>query len=149
MQIQQVNRNDAEKIFLLIKNTEANSITTGLGAALVVAGTTSFDGVSAVKVTGALVKGFCGIAIQDIAANSYGLVQCWGYVNSMQLSNTTTSITVTSGDKVQPGAVAGTFFSGITDEALSTQLYRYAIIGNTPNTISTSPMWVTGFVRAL
>lgn len=149
MQIQQVNRNDAEKIFLIIRNTEANSITTGMGAALVHTGVASIDGVQAVKVTGALAKGFVGYAIQDIAANTYGLVQCWGYCNSVQLSNSTTSVTVTSGDILQPGPVAGTMATLMLNENMSTLAYRYSILANTPNTISSAPMWVSALVRAL
>lgn len=149
MQIQQVNRTDAEKIFLIIKNVEANSITTGMGAALIHTGVASIDGVQAVKVTAALAKGFVGYAVQDIASNAYGLVQCWGYCNSVQLSNSTTSVTVTSGDNLQPGAVAGTMATLLLNEGISTLAYRYSILANTPNTISSAPMWVSALVRAL
>ncbi len=53
MQIQQLNRVDAEKVFIVVKNVDGGgSVTTGLAACLVAAGA-SIDGVSAVKSTAA------------------------------------------------------------------------------------------------
>lgn len=147
MQIQQLNRTDAERIQIIVKNVDGSgSITTGNGACLVQAGA-SIDGLSAVKQAAAAIGGFAGIATQDIPINGYGLVCAWGYVASVLISNVGTSITVTAGNKLKPGAVAGTFFSSLTDEALSTLLYRYVVAGST-NTISAAA-YVTGIVRAL
>lgn len=147
MQIQQIDRNDPERVQIVVKNVDGSgSITTGLGVALVVSGA-SIDGISAVKATAALQKGFCGIASKDIPINGFGLVTAWGQVNSILLSHVGTSLTVTAGDTLIPGAVAGTFFSGVTAQAMSTLLYKYAVAGST-QTISTAG-YVTGIVRAL
>lgn len=152
MLIQQLNRTDAEKVQIVVKNVDGGgSITTGLGVALVQTGA-SIDGISAVRSTAALWKGFVGVAQQDIAINGFGLVTAWGYANSVQLSNVGTSITVTAGDYLRPGAVAGTFFSGqAAAETLSTLLYRTVMTATTvPATLSAlTDSYVSGFVRGL
>lgn len=152
MLIQQLNRTDAEKVQIVVKNVDGGgSITTGLGVALVQTGA-SIDGISAVRSTAALWKGFVGVAQQDIAINGFGLVTAWGYANSVQISNVGTSITVTAGDYLKPGAVAGTFFSGqAADQTLSTLLYRSVLTASTvPTALSAlADSYVAGFVRGL
>lgn len=151
MLIQQLNRTDPEKVDIIVKNVDGGgSITTGLGAALPITGA-SIDGVSAVRATAALARGFVGVAIQDIAINGYGLVRAWGYVNSVQVSNVGSSITITAGDQLLAGAVAGTFFSSITPQATSTQYYKFVYAAATiPTAISAqSEAFVPGIVRAL
>lgn len=148
MQIQQVNRNDAEKVFILIKNVDGGgSITTGMGAQLTQLAA-SFDGISAVKSAAALYNGFLGIAVQDIAINAYGLVQNYGFVNSVQISGVGTSLSIQVGNYLIPGAAAGQFFSSLTDQALSTLLYRYAI-NATATMVSANPSFTSAFIKAL
>jgi len=151
MIIQMLNRTDPERVQIQVKNVDGSgSITTGFGAMLVTAGA-SIDGISAVKSTAARVKGFVGVAVQDIAINGFGLVTAWGFVNSVQLSNVGTSITVTAGDTLIPGAVAGTFFSSVTAQAMSTLLYKY-VVGATTVPVDISNLnqsFVQGVVRAL
>lgn len=150
MLIQQLNRNDAERVQIMVKNVDGGgSITTGLGANLVVAGA-SIDGISAVKYVATGNKGFVGVAVQDIPINGFGLVTAWGQVNSVQISHVGSSITITAGDTLKPGAVAGTFFSSITAEATSTLLYKYVIAATTPDAVSTQAVaFCQGIVRAL
>jgi len=148
MQIQQLNKNSADRVLIVVKNVDGGgSITTGLAVALCEAGA-SIDGVSAVKLTGARGKGFAGIAAGDIAINAFGLVTAWGYAASVQISAVGSSITVTAGDVLKPGAVAGTLFSAIANEAISTQLYKYVYVASS-QTISANPVWTAGIVRAL
>lgn len=152
MLIQQLNRTDPEKIQLVVKNVDGGgSITTGWGAAFPISGA-SIDGISSVKVTTALARGFVGVATQDIAINGFGLVTAWGFVNSVQISNVGTSITITGGDILRPGAVAGTFFSGINNaETASTLLYRFVYAATTqPVDLSNlNQSFVSGIVRAI
>lgn len=151
MLIQQLNRTDPERVQIVVKNVDGGgSITTGLGVAFPVSGA-SIDGVNAVRSTAALQRGFVGVATQDIAINGFGLVTAWGYVASVQLSNVGSSITVTAGDILKPGAVAGTFFSSLTNEATSTLLYKYVYAAGTiPTAISAlGEAFVPGIVRAL
>lgn len=148
MQIQQLNRTDAEKVFILVKNVDGTgSMTTGLAVCIAEAGA-SIDGVSATLSTAAKWKGFVGIAAQDIAINSFGLVQSYGFAASVQISGVGTSITVTAGDVLKAGAITGTLFSSQTNEALSTQLYRFAYVATT-QTVSANPVWTSAIIRAL
>jgi len=152
MLVQQLNRTDPEVVKLSFKNVDGSgSVTTGWGVAFPITGA-SIDGVSAVKVTGALSRGFFGVSTQDVAINGFGLAVAWGFCNSVQISNVGTSITITGGDVLRPGAVAGTFFSGANAvETLSTQLYRYVMAATTiPVDISNlNQSYVSGIVRAL
>lgn len=151
MLIQQLNRTDPERVQVMFKNVDGGgSVTTGLGVCFPISGA-SIDGISAVKSTGALARGFFGVATQDVAINGFGLATAWGYVNSVQISNVGTSITVTAGDQLLAGAVAGTFFSSITAQATSTQYYRFVMAATTvPVDISNlNQSFVAGVVRAL
>ncbi len=147
MNISSINREDAERIEIVIKNVDGSgSMTTGMGVALVGAGA-SVDGVSATKSAGASMRTFAGVARQDIPINGFGLVTAWGLANSVLLSHVGTSITVTAGDTLKPGGVAGTFFSSLAAEAFSTLLYRY-VVGCDSITVS-GPAYVRGIVKAL
>lgn len=151
MLIQQLNRTDPERIQIMVKNVDGSgSITTGMGVSFPVAAA-SIDGISVVKYAATLVKGFCGVVTQDIAINGFGLATAWGFVNSVQISNVGTSITITAGDTLKPGAVAGTFFSSLVNETISTLLYRYVYAATTvPVDISNlNQSFVSGIVRAI
>lgn len=145
MDIQQINRTDAESVRVAFKNVDGGgSITTGWGIAIVTTAA-SFDGCNSVKSTAALIKSFWGVSQKDVPINSWGKAVVAGYAASVAISNVGTSITVTAGDVLKPGAVAGTWFSSITDDAISTLHYRYVVNGQT-QTIS-ALAWVQGFVR--
>lgn len=151
MIIQQLNRVDPERIQIQVKNVDGGgSITTGLGVCMPISGA-SIDGISVVRSTGALARGFMGVSVQDIAINGYGLVTAWGQVNSVQISNVGTSITITAGNQLLAGAVAGTFFSAIAPEASSTQYYRFVTAATTVagDLSNLNLSFVQGFVRAI
>lgn len=145
MDILHVNSQSQESARVAFKNVDGGgSVTTGLGVAIVTSAA-SFDGVNAVRSTAALWKGFNGISAFDCPINGFGKATVWGYAASIALSNVGSSITVTAGDVLIPGAVAGTFFSSVTDQALSTLVYRYVLNGQT-QTIS-ALAHVQGFVK--
>jgi hypothetical protein len=151
MIIQQLNRTDPERVQIQVKNVDGGgSITTGLGACFPISGA-SIDGISAVRSTAALARGFVGVAVQDIAINGFGLVTAWGYVGSVQISNVGTSLTITAGDQLKAGAVAGTFFSSVAAETTSTQYYKFVYAASTvPVDLSNlNQAFVAGIVRAL
>lgn len=151
MLIQQLNRTDPERVQLVVVNVDGGgSISVGQGACFPITGA-SIDGISVVNSTAALARGFIGVATQNIAINAYGLVTAWGLVNSVQISNVGSSITITAGDQLLAGAVAGTFFSVITPQATSTQYYRYVYAASTvPVDLSNlNQAFVKGIVRAL
>lgn len=148
MLIQQLNRTDPERVQIIVKNVDGTgSMTTGIGVALCEAGN-SIDGNGAVQNVLTKQKGFCGIAAQDIAINSFGRVTAWGYAQSVLVSGVGTSITITAGDILKPGAVTGTFFSAVANEAVSTLMYKYVYCASSL-TISANPVWIAGVVRAL
>lgn len=147
MDIQQVNRGDAESIRVAFKNVDGGgSITAGYGVRVVTTAA-SFDGISSIQSTAADIKNFNGVAARDVPINGFGKATVWGYAASIAISNVGTSITVTAGDILKPGAVAGTFFSSVTDAAMTTLLNKYIIAGQT-NTVS-ALAWVSGFVHGL
>lgn len=128
MIIQEVNRTDPEKIYMIVHNTEATSITRGQGVAFVggAAAQVSNDGISAVRATAnADLMRFAGIANRDIPADGYGLVQIWGYVDSIMFSHRASNTTIGFDPNVAhsyliPSATkAGAFTSTAPQDALS------------------------------
>lgn len=150
MEITQLQRSNAEIVNIIVKNVDGSgSITTGRGASYPDVGA-SIDGNSVVLCAGTKAKGFVGIAINDIPINGFGRVTAWGYVGSVEISNVGSSITITAGDQLLYGAVAGTFFSAITPQATSTLMYKYIYAAATvANTLSAGPSYIAGIVRAL
>ncbi len=150
MLIQQLNRTDAERVQLIVKNVDGGgSITTGMGVALV-ATAASGDGNSSVRVTNTLAAQFAGVAAQDIPINGFGLVTAWGYAASVAISQSVGSYTITSGDTLRIAGAAGHFTSVIAPEAVSTQMYRYVIaLGALADTLSNPRSYMSGLVRAL
>lgn len=153
MQLQRVNRTDAEKVFIIVKNGDVDSITTGFGVRHVggaAAEIVSTDGVTAVK--SGLSPQFIGIASQDIAPNGFGLVQSWGYVNSVAYSseaNKTVGVTGIANSFLKAGAVTGSWTSTQAPEAISTGTFKYVQAWTTAN-ISSGPFsYGSGYVRAL
>lgn len=147
MDIVQINRDGVESIKVAFKNVSGGgSITTGYGIGLVTSAA-SFDGISATQSTAATLKNFNGIVLKDTPINGFGKATVWGYVASIVISNVGTSITVTAGDTLIPGAVAGTFFSSVTDAAMTTLLNKYSVTGQTQTVSALS--WVQGFVHGM
>ena len=147
MDIQQLNRTDPESVRVAFKAVDGGgSITAGFGIRLV-STAASFDGVQSIQSTAADIKNFYGVVAKDVAINGFGKATVYGFAASIVISNVGTSITVTAGDTLKPGAVAGTFFSSITDAAMTTVLNKYIVAGAT-NTIS-ALAWVAGFVHGM
>lgn len=156
MQIQRVNRTDAEKVYVMVKNVSATIATAGSamrfvgGAGAEVAST---DGISSVLLTAVGEMPFlAGISVEDIAVNGYGRVQSWGYCTSALYSfqaNKTVGIVSVSETYLRPGAAAGTLTSGMGPEAamLSTN-YKYIQVANTVNISGGAPAGPV-FVRAI
>lgn len=147
MQTQRVDRTDAEKIYMVVKNVNGATITTGLGAALAIAGN-SFDGINAVLPTAGNLPGFVGVALKDIPVNSYGLIQVWGFNGSILLSNVGSSLTINQGDPLVPSGQAGAFFSSAPTYANAG--FKYIVVAsNVPVALSAGVSYVSGLVRCL
>lgn len=156
-------REEAEKVWTVIRNVNADSITTGMGVRYVggsPAENVSADGIQAVKMTVAAdpnMLNFVGIAVQDIPADGYGLVQNYGVVDSVMLSNTGTSVTIgtfggINSTVLRPGAAAGTFTSAAAATWTSivpiSPMYRQVMVWATQNISQATPS-VKGFIRNL
>ena len=140
MLLKRLNRNTAENVFVVVENAEGATITTGRAVAYVLG--TSNDGVKAVIADAAGdYPGFIGVAKKDIPANDYGLVQVGGFVPSVWLSNTGTSVTVNAGDPMIP--LAGGFASAAPTYANSGFKFLTAA-SNVPAAIS-----ATGYISGL
>lgn len=142
MQIQSVNRENAEKIFVKVKNVEGATITTGLPVAYALG--VSNDGVNATIANAAAdYPGFMGVAVADIPNNEYGQVQTMGFVNSALISNVGSSITINAGDPLVPSAAG--FFSAAPTYANSGFKWL-AAASNVPAAISAAA-YVSGLIR--
>lgn len=144
---------DAERVLIAVKNVDGSgSITTGMGVALV-ATLASGSGFQVVKTNGTagVANNFCGVALQDIPINGFGLVTAWGYAASIFLSQSVGSWTITAGDVlIQSATQTGAFTSVVTNAALSTAMYKYVVaVGSVGDTISNPRPYMSGIVRAL
>ena len=156
-----VQRTEAEKVFTVVRNVDADSITTGMGVRYVggvPAEDVSAEGIQCVKTTSndANMLQFCGIAAEDIPADGYGLVQNYGIVDEVMLSHVGTSLVIgtfggVNSTLLKLGGKAGTFFSGgdvtwtsiIPVSPLYNRVQAWATAG-----VSASAL-VKGFVRVL
>jgi len=145
MEIQLVNRNDAEKIYLVFKNVDGSGSITVNDPVCMAVGATSVDGVNATYPAAASIKAWIGIADSTVPINGYGRAQSWGYRDSIKVSNETTSITITAGDALTPvaGSVGISSVGGVT---LSYLNLPYAIAGETL-TLSQGQTYIKGILR--
>ena len=144
MDIQQINRTDAEKVFIHYRNMSGGTINAN-GGVVYDMGTT-VDGISSVAPVAASFLGWIGIADADVGDTGYSRAQAFGYRDSVLLSHEGTSVTVTLGNALH--LVTGQ--SGLntsTAEALSTTASKYVICAGT-QTISAAA-YTDGIVRCL
>jgi len=137
-----------ERLYLTYKNVEVSSITTGYAAAVALGSSgASFDGTQCVLANSADATRktmWIGIAAKDIAPNAYGIIQVYGPVNSVFVSNVGTSITINAGDACVPGALAGGVFSAVPTWLNSG--FACLIASNTLPTVSATG-WMSGFMK--
>ena len=138
MQIQQVNRTDDEKVYVVAKNVNNVTATTGFqlrwvgGAAAEVVST---GGGAAVFLTDATAALAAGVAAEDIAVNGYGRLIAHGLA-SVAFSfeaDKTINVTGIAASLLKAGGLAGSFTSTRLAETLSTSLFKYAINATTTN----------------
>lgn len=159
-----VQREEAEKVFTIGHNVDADSITTGMAARYVGAAPAehvSTDGNAVVKLAVADDPNmllFAGIAAEDIPSNGFGLLQNYGYVDSVMLSHVGTSVTIgtfggINSSLLRPGGRTGTMFSGgpvdFTSIVPVTPLYHRVFAFNTAPTLSADNQFGIGFIRNL
>ena len=142
MLFQRVNRKEAEKVYVIVKNVEGATMTTGRPVAYTI---TSNDGVSAVIANASGdYPHFIGVADQDIPNNDYGRVQIAGIVNSILISNEGSSITINAGDPLVPAA--GGFASAAPTYANSG--FRWLAASNVPVAVSAAA-YASGLLKMI
>jgi hypothetical protein len=142
MLFQRVNRTEPEKVYVIVKNVEGATITTGRPVAYTA---TSNDGVSAVMANAAGdYPFFIGVADQDIPNNEYGRVQIAGIVNSILISNEGSSITINDGNPLVPAA--GGFASAAPTYANSG--FRWLAASNVPVAVSAAA-YASGLLKMI
>ena len=90
MLIQQLNRTDPEKVFIVVKNAEGSEIKKDAVVQLDIS--TDIDGNRAVQPNSNELNAVIGLADKAIADGAFGLVQCYGYRASSIVFQTDTSI---------------------------------------------------------
>lgn len=99
MLFQKLNRDDAEKVFIIVKNVSGATITANYPCVWDI--TASVDGLRVTKPATATLSLFVGIADDNIADSGYGLVQVYGYRASAYMTNDT-SVAIAAGDIMIP-----------------------------------------------
>jgi hypothetical protein len=143
MIFQRVNREDAEKIFIIVFNVAGATVTANYP---VVWDTGTPDGVRVTKPATATLGLFVGLANKDIADSAYGLIQAYGYRASAYMTNTT-DVAITAGNPLK--CVAAQWY--LTDGGASTGLNGLVYAGEAYAIHETTPSATTKkcFVRAL
>jgi hypothetical protein len=112
MIFQRINREDAEKVFIIVYNVAGATMTANYP---VVWDISTADGVRVSKPASATLSLLVGLANKDIADSAYGLVQAYGYRASCFVTNDT-SVAIAAGDILIPvTAVWHTARSGASD----------------------------------
>lgn len=143
-----------ERVFVSVKNVDAASITTGNAVMLSVGTGASFDGIQAVNAIstgGSSLFGFLGVAVKDIAVNSFGLVQIYGNCASVLYSQMSTSITIGAGNPLTPSSLIGALSSVTGAPTFAASGFGYVIASNPPsNSLSQAgPLYGSGFIRCI
>jgi hypothetical protein len=148
MLFKQAARGD-ERIYATYQNVEVSSLTTGYAVALAQgASGASFNGTQACLASTAAFGrqvGWIGQAAYDIAPNAYGLVQVFGPVASVFISNVGSSLTLGTGAPMVPGALAGGLFC-IAAPTWATGGFAFLILSNDLPAVSATG-WASGFMR--
>jgi hypothetical protein len=89
MLFKRINRDSAEKIYIVCKNVSGGVLTAGYTCVFDTGA--SCDGVRVTQATTAALGSVAGVADADIANNGYGLIQAWGYRSSAYIYTSTGS----------------------------------------------------------
>lgn len=150
MLIQQINRDDPEKVYVSVFNATGNTLTTGYAACYQAFATNSL-GVAVTKPYTSALRLFVGCAAADVADEAYGLVQVYGYCASAYVAMGADSI---SSAGLGIGPVDGQFY-------LSSAVTAYPLDACGPSTsavplaaviehdISVGTGYVKAFIRAM
>lgn len=92
-------KDDAERVFIAVRNVAGSTITAGYAAVLDIS--SSVDGNRVTKPATATLSLFMGLASENIVDSAYGLLQAYGYRQSGFVTNDT-SQAIAAGDILIP-----------------------------------------------
>jgi hypothetical protein len=95
MLLQQLNRSDAEKVFIICRNTSGATIAANIPVYFETDAVTDGNAVSEMVTLGNFL--LAGINDASIADDAYGLVQCYGYRTSAVVSAVVSSYSIVPG----------------------------------------------------
>ena len=110
MYSQRINRDDPEKIFINVQCVYTTGLVAGDVCCFDVA---TYDGVRVTGPATANLGMVAGVAAETIANNGFGLVQCWGYRDDVDVDGTTA---LAAGDvlKIANGSLDLAYFTTAT-----------------------------------
>lgn len=85
MIFKRASRAEAEKVFIVVQNVYAGTLTAGYSCCFELG--TNSDGVRVTQPATANLAAFAGVADSDIAQNAYGLVQVYGFRTSTYVNS--------------------------------------------------------------
>lgn len=145
MQLQTVNRSDAEKIFGAFTNAQGATMTTGYAVCLATA-VASVNGINAVLPATAHLRTFAGICVSDVPDNQVGLFQSYGYNGSVFYFAEATSASLTAPDvALGPGPAS----LGVGATGLSFTQGPVVLLNSVGAVIRSAGGYVTGFIKAM
>lgn len=145
MLLQQLNRSDAEKVFIIVMNASGVTVTQGALACFDARTTNSLGNAVMQPITSNLAA-FAGCFDADLAADAFGLVQVYGYRASVAVRPAGLNEAVITASGIQLGPITG---------AWSAQSQLLGPIGSFHGPIvlldpAVSNLgWAKGFIRAL
>uniref|UniRef100_A0A6M3L0S5 Uncharacterized protein n=1 Tax=viral metagenome TaxID=1070528 RepID=A0A6M3L0S5_9ZZZZ len=145
MQLQTVNRDDAEATYGNFTNVQGATITTGYAVCFTTTAA-SANGNNAVLPAANNIRTFAGISMSDVADNAVGRYQAYGYNGSVFYFAEATSVSVTAG-----GHAAGPNASslGVGYTGLSTAFGPVIILASLGAIVRSAGGYITGFIRAM
>ena len=129
MQIQQLNRTDAEKIFIIVENKEGGALA---NEDVVEWDSTNNAGISVEKADSANAPNVAGVAIEAIADGAYGRIQIYG-VHTAVATNTTVTIATADASETTGDCVDA---SASTDQAANLALAQFGHVVRVTDTNS-------------
>lgn len=144
MEFQAVNRQKAEKAFGSFINAQGATITTGYAVAFTTTAA-SVDGNKAVLPAASNLRTFAGVAEEDVPDTDVGRYIAYGYVASVYIFGTGSSVTV--GVDVAMGPAAGSL--GVNSTGLLETFGPVVSLEAIGAAINSPGGYAKGFVRAL
>lgn len=139
MLLQQLNRSDAEKVFIIVQNAGGATVTQG-ALACFDPRTTNSLGNAVMQPQTSNLGAFAGVFDSDLAADAFGLVQVYGYRSSVVVHVGAASISAN-------GLIIGPL-NGCWSGQSTGRTFGLGPVVVLENDLS-GPGWVKGFIRAL